>query len=143
MKKLIFGIAAAMLAGILGASAQPFPNRPVTVVVPFAAGGVTDIVARIVTDGMKNALGQSVVVENQGGAGGTIGVTRVNRAPADGYTLVVGQWTSHVGGGAMYPLQYDILNDFQPISMLSTGPLWIIGNKDIPCLLYTSDAADE
>jgi len=132
MKKLIFGIAAAMLAGVVGASAQPFPNRPVTVVVPFAAGGVTDIVARIVADGMKNSLGQAVVVENQGGAGGTIGVTRVHRAPADGYTLVVGQWTSHVGGGAMYPLQFDILNDFQPISMLSTGPLWIIGNKDIP-----------
>ncbi|MEW6449247.1 MAG: tripartite tricarboxylate transporter substrate-binding protein [Pseudomonadota bacterium] len=132
MKKLIFGIAVAMLAGVASASAQPFPNRPITVVVPFAAGGVTDIVARIVTDGIKNALGQSIVVENQGGAGGTIAVTRVHRAPADGYTLVVGQWTSHVGGGVMYPLNYDILNDFEPISMLSTGPLWIVGNKDIP-----------
>ena len=131
MKKLIFGIAVAVLA-VAGAKAETYPARPITVVVPFAAGGVTDIVARIVTERMKAALNQTVVVENQGGAGGTIGVTRVHRSPADGHTLVVGQWTSHVGGGVMYPLSYDILNDFQPISMLSTGPLWIVGNKDIP-----------
>jgi tripartite-type tricarboxylate transporter receptor subunit TctC len=131
MNKLLLGIAAAMLA-LTSANAETYPIRPITVVVPFAAGGVTDIVARIVSDRMKTALGQPVVVENQGGAGGTIGVTRVHRAAPDGYTLVVGQWTSHVGGGAMYPLNYDIVNDFQPISVLSTGPLWIVGNKDIP-----------
>jgi tripartite-type tricarboxylate transporter receptor subunit TctC len=131
MNKLLLGVAAAMLA-LTGANAETYPVRPITVVVPFAAGGVTDIVARIVSDRMKTALGQPVVVENQGGAGGTIGVTRVHRAAPDGYTLVVGQWTSHVGGGAMYPLTYDIVNDFQPISVLSTGPLWIVGNKDIP-----------
>ena len=132
MRKLFFGVVTAMLACVAGANAQPFPSRPITVIVPFAAGGVTDIVGRIVTDRMKTALGQAIIVENVGGAGGTIGVTRLHRAPPDGYTLVVGQWTSHVGGGAMYPLNYDILNDFEPVSVLSTGPLWIIGNKDLP-----------
>jgi len=81
---------------------------------------------------MKTSLGQPVIIENVGGAGGTLGVTRLHRSPPDGYTLVVGQWTSHVGGAVMYPLPFDMVEDFQPISMLSIGPLWIIGNKDLP-----------
>jgi tripartite-type tricarboxylate transporter receptor subunit TctC len=122
----------AMLAGIAGAAAEIYPSRPITMIVPFAAGGVTDIVARIVTDRMKTSLGQPVIVENVSGAGGTIGVTRLYRAAPDGYTLVVGQWTSHVGAGAMYPVAFDYLNDFEPIAMLSLAPLWIVGRKDLP-----------
>jgi tripartite-type tricarboxylate transporter receptor subunit TctC len=122
----------AMLAGIASAAAETYPSRPITMIVPFAAGGVTDIVARIVTDRMKTSLGQPVVVENVSGAGGTIGVTRLYRAAPDGYTLVVGQWTSHVGAGAMYPVAFDYLDDFEPIAMLSLAPLWIVGRKDLP-----------
>jgi len=132
MTKLSIALAFAISAAVAGASAQTYPSRPVTVIVPFAAGGVTDIVARIVTERMKTALGQSVVVENVSGAGGTIGVTRLFRAAPDGYTLVVGQWTSHVGAGAMYPVPFDYLNDFEPVSMLSLAPLWIVGRSSLP-----------
>ena len=122
----------AALACIAGAQAATFPSKPVTLVVPFPAGGITDIAARIVSDRMKTALGQPVIVENVAGAGGTIGVTRVFRSAPDGYTIVIGQWSSHVGAAAMYPLPFDYLTDFEPISMLSIGPLWIIGRKDLP-----------
>jgi tripartite-type tricarboxylate transporter receptor subunit TctC len=123
---------ATALGSATNARAQGFPNRPVTVIVPFAAGGITDIVARVVAERMKTSLGQPVIVENVAGAGGTIGIARLHRSPADGYTLVVGQWTSHVGGSVMYSLPFDLVEDFQPISMLSIGPLWIIANKDLP-----------
>ena len=132
MTKLSVALAFAMWAAVAGAYAQTYPSRPVTVIVPFAAGGVTDIVARIVSERMKTALGQSVIIENVSGAGGTIGVTRVFRAAPDGYTLVVGQWTSHVGAGAMYPVAFDYLNDFEPVSMLSLAPLWIVGRSSLP-----------
>jgi tripartite-type tricarboxylate transporter receptor subunit TctC len=132
MTKLSIALAFAMLAAVSGATAQTYPSRPVTVIVPFAAGGVTDIVARIVSERMKTALGQSVIIENVSGAGGTIGVTRLFRAAPDGYTLVVGQWTSHVGAGAMYPVTFDYLNDFEPVSMLSIAPLWIVGRNNLP-----------
>jgi tripartite-type tricarboxylate transporter receptor subunit TctC len=132
MTKLSIALAFAIVAAVGSASAQSYPSRPVTVIVPFAAGGVTDIVARIVSERMKTALGQSVIVENVSGAGGTIGVTRLFRAAPDGYTLVVGQWTSHVGAGAMYPVPFDYLNDFEPVSMLSVAPLWIVGRSGLP-----------
>ena len=102
MKGLSVAVALAMLASIASAAAQSYPSRPITMIVPFAAGGITDIVARIVSERMKTSLGQPVIVENVSGAGGTIGVTRLFRAAPDGYTLAVGQWTSHVGAGAMY-----------------------------------------
>ena len=130
--KLSIALIFAVLAVVAGATAQTYPSRPVTVIVPFAAGGVTDIVARIVSERMNKALGQSVIIENVSGAGGTIGVTRLFRAASDGYTLVVGQWTSHVGAGAMYPVPFDYLNDFEPVSMLSIAPLWIIGRSNLP-----------
>lgn len=114
------------------AQAQSFPTKPVTLIVPFPAGGITDIVARLVGDQMKNSLGQPVIVENVGGAGGTIGTTRLFRSPNDGYTVAIGQWTSHVGGPAMYAMPFDYLADFEPISMLSIGALWIIARKDFP-----------
>jgi tripartite-type tricarboxylate transporter receptor subunit TctC len=130
--KLSVALALAVWAAVVGAHAQTYPSRPVTVIVPFAAGGVTDIVARIVSERMMTALGQSVIIENVSGAGGTIGVTRLFRAAPDGYTLVVGQWTSHVGAGAMYPVPFDYLNDFEPVSMLSLAPLWIVGRSSLP-----------
>ena len=132
MTRLSIASAFAVFAAVSGAAAQTYPTRPVTVIVPFAAGGVTDIVARIVSERMKTALGQSVIIENVSGAGGTIGVTRLFRAAPDGYTLVVGQWTSHVGAGAMYPVTFDYLNDFEPVSMLSVAPLWIVGRSNLP-----------
>ena len=132
MTRLSIATAFAVFAAVSGAAAQTYPTRPITVIVPFAAGGVTDIVARVVSERMKTALGQSVIIENVSGAGGTIGVTRLFRAGPDGYTLVVGQWTSHVGAGAMYPVTFDYLNDFEPVSMLSVAPLWIVGRSNLP-----------
>jgi tripartite-type tricarboxylate transporter receptor subunit TctC len=132
MTKLAVAMAFAVASGIAGAMAQSYPSRPVTVIVPFAAGGVTDIVARTVGERMRTSLGQPVIVENVSGAGGTIGVTRLFRATPDGYTVVVGQWTSHVGAGAMYPVPFDYLGDFEPVSLISTAPLWIIARSDLP-----------
>ncbi len=83
-------------------------------------------------DHMKITLGQTVVVENVTGAGGTIGMARVARAEPDGYTLSIGQWTTHVGGGAIYPLQFHVLHDFEPVSLLTSSPLWIVGKNDLP-----------
>ena len=120
------------VAGIMAASAQSYPSHPITMIVPFPPGGITDIVARIVSDRLRVALNQTIVVENVGGAGGTIGVTRLVRSTPDGYTIGIGQWTSHVGSGAMYNLPFDILNDLQPISLISFAPLWIVGRKDLP-----------
>ena len=91
-------------------------------IVPFAAGGITDIVARLVAERMKTSLGQPVIAENVAGAGGTIGATRLFRSAPDGYTLAIGQWTSHVGAGAMYSLPFDLLQDFEPVSMLVDRP---------------------
>jgi tripartite-type tricarboxylate transporter receptor subunit TctC len=122
---------AAVVAWAPGAQAQDYPSRPITLIAPFPPGGPTDTVARVMADHMKATLGQSVVVENITGAGGTIGIGRVARAEPDGYTLVVGQWTTHVGGGAFYPLQFDVLNDFQPVSLLTSSPLWIIGKTGL------------
>ena len=133
MRNLILVAAlAGVLQGIGNAAAQEYPARSITVIVPFAAGGITDTVARIVSERMKVSLGQAVVVENVTGAGGTIGLTRLFRSAPDGYTLAVGQWTSNVGSGAMYPLPFDLLGDFEPVSMLSIGPLWIMGSNNLP-----------
>ena len=128
---LVAAFAGAFLS-IGGAAAQVYPAHSITMIVPFAAGGITDTVARIVSDRMKASLGQAVVVENVTGAGGTIGLTRLFRSAPDGYTLAVGQWTSNVGSGAIYPLPFDLLNDFEPVSMLSIGPLWIMGSNNLP-----------
>jgi tripartite-type tricarboxylate transporter receptor subunit TctC len=131
MHRIMLAIALA-IASAASAQAQVYPSRPVTMIVPFPAGGVTDIVGRLVSEYMRTTLGQPVVAENVAGAGGTIGVTRLFRSAPDGYTIAIGQWTSHVGAGAMYTLPFDYLADFEPIAMLSTGPLWIIGRKDFP-----------
>lgn len=133
------GLRAAMMALVTtttisttDASAQAYPLRPVTMVVPFAAGGPSDTVARILSEGMRVPFGQSVVVENVAGAAGSIGVGRVARAAPDGYTLSFGHWSTHVVNGAVYPLQYDLLKDFEPISLLPSNPMLIVSKSTVP-----------
>ena len=129
---MILGVVGAMLAGLVAASAQTYPTRPITLIVPFPPGGSTDLIGRIVAERMRATLGQPVIIENVGGAGGSIGVGRVARAAPDGYTLDIGQWDTHVGNGPMYPLTYDLQKDFEPIGLLSTNPQLILGRKDMP-----------
>jgi tripartite-type tricarboxylate transporter receptor subunit TctC len=114
------------------AQAQSYPSRPITIVVPFPAGGSTDIIGRILAEKMRASLGQTIIIENVGGAGGSIGVGRVARAPPDGYTLDIGQWDTHVANGATYPLSYDLQNGFEPIALISSNPLLILAKKATP-----------
>lgn len=133
MGRLSFAVAFAIALGsVAGAHAQNYPSRPITIVVGFPPGGPTDTVARIMADRMKTSLGESVIVENVSGASGTIAGAKVARAEPDGYTLSVGQWTSNVGPAAIYPLSYDMLKDFQPVSLLTTSYLWIVGKPSLP-----------
>jgi tripartite-type tricarboxylate transporter receptor subunit TctC len=128
-----FIIALAAALGWTGAAhAQAYPSKPITIVVGFAPGGPTDTVARILADHMKTTLGQTVVVENVGGAAGTIGAARVARAAPDGYTLNVGQWSSNVGGPAITATTYHVIDDFEPVSLLTTSYLWILGRNSLP-----------
>jgi tripartite-type tricarboxylate transporter receptor subunit TctC len=120
--------AAALPAVSSIAWAQAYPSRPITMVVPVPAGGQMDSIARIVAERMRTALGQPIVVENVTGASGTIGVGRVARAAPDGYTLVYGAWATQVVNGAVYALQYDLVNDFEPIALTSITP-WLIAAK--------------
>jgi tripartite-type tricarboxylate transporter receptor subunit TctC len=113
------------------ARAQVYPARPITMVVPFPAGGPADAIARIVSDRMRTSLGQPVIVENVTGAGGSIGVARVVRAAPDGYTLSMGQLNSHVFSGATYAVRYDLTKDLEPVAPLTTNPQMIAGRKDI------------
>jgi tripartite-type tricarboxylate transporter receptor subunit TctC len=122
----------ATLAGIAGANAQTYPARPITMVVPFAAGGPVDMVARILSERMRISLGQTIVVENTTGAAGSIGVGRVARAAADGYTLSIGHWSTHVVNGAVYPLQYDLLRDFDPVALLPSNPMIVVSKNAVP-----------
>ena len=109
--------------------AQAYPTRPITVIVPFPAGGPADTVARIMSERMRTTLGQPIIVENVAGANGSLGVGRAVRAPADGYTLIAGTLTTHVLIGALYALQYDLLNDFKPIALLAEGPLLVVAKR--------------
>jgi Tripartite tricarboxylate transporter family receptor len=112
--------------------AQTYPSRPITIVVGFAAGGSTDTIGRMIAERMKSSLGQPVIVEDVTGAGGTIAVGRVARAGPDGYTLSLGNNSSHVVAGATFALQYDLLNDFEPVALLSTGPFVVVAKKTMP-----------
>src|SRR5450631_3682403 len=128
-----FGAALALLvlAGVGNASAQNYPSRPITLVVPFPPGGSTDVAARILAERMRPILGQSIIIENQGGAGGSIAVGRVARAAPDGYTIDIGQWDTHVGS-IIYNLDYDLQKDFEPIGLVSVNPQLMIARKDLP-----------
>ena len=131
MKTLLAAVA--VLAGsIPAASGQNFPSRPVTLVVPFAAGGPVDTIARILSVPMAKTLGQPVLVESVTGAAGTLRVGRVARAAPDGYTLSIGHWSTHVINGAVYPIQYDLLKDLEPLAMIAANPLLIVANASVP-----------
>jgi tripartite-type tricarboxylate transporter receptor subunit TctC len=112
--------------------AQDYPTRPITIVCPFAAGGATDVLARVIADPMGKSLGQTIIVENVTGAAGSIGVTRVVRAPADGYTLSIGTLTTHVLIGGLYKLEFDLLTDLTPIAELAYEPLLICVKNALP-----------
>jgi tripartite-type tricarboxylate transporter receptor subunit TctC len=121
-----------MLAGIGGATAQTYPSHPITMIVPFAAGGPMDVVARVVAEGMQASLGQIIVIENVVGAGGSIGAGRVARAAPDGLTISYGGWPTHVINGAAYTLSYDVLNDFEPVSLTASAPWLLVVKNDMP-----------
>jgi tripartite-type tricarboxylate transporter receptor subunit TctC len=114
------------------ATAQTYPARPITVIVPFAAGGPTDTIARVVTQRMRASLGQPVIIENVGGAEGTLAIGRAARAAADGYTINIGNVATNVLNGAVYPLSYDLIRDFEPISLLTNAPAFIVANRAVP-----------
>jgi tripartite-type tricarboxylate transporter receptor subunit TctC len=128
----LLGGAAVLPAASRFARGQAYPSRPITIVVPFAAGGPTDTIARMLAERLRAFLGQTILVENVTGANGTIAVGRVARATPDGYTLSIGQTATHVLNGAAYSLQYHVLDDFEPISLLTDSPLIIVGKKSLP-----------
>ena len=133
MNRAFFGSALATLLLFAGqASAQPYPSRPVTFIVPYGAGGPVDTLARILSEPMRTSLGQPVIVENVTGASGTIGVARAVRAAPDGYTVSIGNWPSHVVNGAIYTLPYDIRTDFEPVARLPSNPYVVVARKDLP-----------
>src|SRR6267142_5096702 len=122
-------VAATAYASI--AHAQAYPSRPITLIVPFPPGGSTDVVGRIVAERMRPLLGQPVVIENVGGAGGSIALGRVARASPDGYTIDIGQWDTHVGG-IIYNINYNLQTDFTPIGLMSINPQLMVARKNLP-----------
>jgi len=112
--------------------AQVYPSRPITMNVPYAAGGPLDVMVRVVADGLRAALGQAIVIENVAGAGGSLGVGRAARAAPDGYTISAGNWSTHVANGAVYALPYDLRSDFEAVSLLPYEANVIIARKDFP-----------
>ncbi len=120
------------------AHAQTYPSRPITIVVPAPAGGPGDTLARLLAEPMRASLGQPVIIENVGGANGTIGTARVARAAPDGYTLILGNWNSQMAASAFYPVQYDVVKDFEPISLVSISRLWLVAKISFPA----KDAAE-
>jgi tripartite-type tricarboxylate transporter receptor subunit TctC len=132
MKRIYAVIFFAILGASLNAGAQSYPTRPLSLVVPFSPGGPTDTIARIMAERMGRSLGQTIVVENTTGAGGSIAVGKVARAAPDGYTLSIGHIGTHVFNGAIYPLQYDLLKDLQPVALIATQPTFLIANKAVP-----------
>jgi len=131
MRNFIIAIALALLASFAPAHADTFPSRTITLIVPYPPGGSTDVTARIVADKMGAALGQAVIVENVGGAGGSLGVGRVARANPDGYTIDIGQWDTHVGS-IIYNLNYDLQTDFAPIGLMTINPQLLLARKTFP-----------
>ena len=114
------------------AGAQSYPTRPITIIVPYPAGGPSDMLTRVLAERLKTALGQTIIIENVTGAGGSIGVGRVARAAPDGYTLAIGHNQTHVINAASMNLPYDVVKDFEPISLIADTPQWLISRKTLP-----------
>jgi tripartite-type tricarboxylate transporter receptor subunit TctC len=131
-RRLIAGLMLAACLAAPAARADTFPSKQVTIVVPFSAGGPTDTLARILAERMSRALGQTVIVDNTTGAAGTIGVGRVVRAAPDGYTIGIGHWSTHVVNPAIYPLNFNILTDLEPLAYIATNPQLLVTRKDFP-----------
>jgi tripartite-type tricarboxylate transporter receptor subunit TctC len=134
MRRLLLAASAVALGVVVAAAAvqaQTFPSRTITIIVPFPPGGSTDAVARIMAEKMQTILGQPVIIENVGGAGGSTAVGRVARAAPDGYTIDIGQWDTHVGS-IIYKLTYDLEKDFAPIGLISINPQLLIARKTLP-----------
>ena len=131
MRKLILAVLAVLISG--GAAlADNFPSRPITIVVPFSAGGPSDAMARILAERMKVTLGESLLVENVTGAGGSIGVGRAVRSPPDGYTISFGHLGTHVANGAIYKLGYDLVADLEPVALLPSNPMIVVSKNAVP-----------
>ncbi|WOH47348.1 tripartite tricarboxylate transporter substrate binding protein BugD [Bradyrhizobium sp. sBnM-33] len=131
MRRMVLAILAALLfAG--PAFAQSFPSRPLTIIVPFSAGGPSDAMARILAERMKVTLGEQVLVENVTGAAGSVGVGRAVRSPPDGYTISFGHLGTHVANGAIYKLGYDLVTDLEPVALLPSNPMIIVSKKAVP-----------
>jgi tripartite-type tricarboxylate transporter receptor subunit TctC len=131
----LFQFVAAAIAAVASsgfAGAQNYPTRPITMIVGYAVGGPTDTIARLLAERMSMSLGEHVVIENVTGASGSIGVARVARAAPDGYTLSLGDWSTHVSNCAAYTLSYDLLKDFRPVALLPSNPMLILARKGVP-----------
>ena len=129
---MAFAACVATPAMVAAAAADDYPSHPVTIIVGYPPGGPTDLVAHILAESMRKTLGQTVIVENSGGAAGTIGSAKVARATPDGYTIMVSQWSAQVGAPGAMKLAFDPIESFEPISMLTTSPLWLIGRPGLP-----------
>src|SRR5437773_707178 len=132
MRRIALAALFATLALAVPASAQNFPSRPVTIVVPFSAGGPSDAMARILAERMKVTLGEAVLIENVTGAGGSIGVGRALRSPADGYTISFGHLGTHVANGAIYKLGYDLVADLDPVVRLPSNTMVVVSKNAVP-----------
>jgi len=132
MRKTVLVALTALLAIGGHAAADNFPSRPITIVVPFSAGGPSDVMARILAERMKTTLGESVLVENVTGAGGSIGVGRAVRSPPDGYTISFGHLGTHVANGAIYKLGYDLVTDLEPVALLPSNPMIVVSKNAVP-----------
>jgi tripartite-type tricarboxylate transporter receptor subunit TctC len=132
MRRLLLTSLLLCFGNLASEAAQHYPSRPITIVLPFAAGGQTDAIARIIAEPMRASLGQPIVLENVSGAGGTLALGRVARAAPDGYTLVLGSQSQFVNSGAVYSLAYDLVEDFEPVALVASSPNLILGKSALP-----------
>ena len=130
--KLVFAALCSIALQVTAASAQVYPSRPITIIVPFAAGGPADTLARMLEERMRSSLGQSIIIENAPGAAGSLGVGRVARAAPDGYTIGIGHLGTHVFNGALYNLQYDLVKDLEPVALLPSNVYVVATKNDVP-----------
>lgn len=130
--RIVTTVLVAAFGSVGTVTAQTYPSRPITIIVPAPPGGQVDTVARLLIDRMAAALGQPLIIENISGASTVIGTGKAARASPDGYTLGMGNWTSHVGAPAMYPVQFDVLNDFEPVALLAIAPTLIVARNTLP-----------